>query len=157
LGWSIFVRPFETRRPPYSIDFPGRELADRVTRDWHAREQRPLGYVIGDRWTIAAVAANSADLPVPYFDARLTESPWLTEQDVRLAGAMVVVRLKNTNADNWLTADIRSRFPVLDGHVVELREATGAPLQPDRFWIAILPPAAEQTHFQAGIGSHHPG
>jgi hypothetical protein len=98
----------------------GRFFADSFER----RTGRPLAVVTGDPRTAALVALAAPSRPSVYFDADPARSPWVTPDDIRQKGAVVV----------WLTADttptpppeIRERFPDL---VPELPRAFDRPVQ----------------------------
>jgi hypothetical protein len=85
----------------------GRFFADSFER----RTGRPLAVVTGDPHTAELVALAAPSRPSVYFDADPARSPWVTPDDIRRKGAIVV----------WLTADttptpppeIKARFPDL--------------------------------------------
>jgi hypothetical protein len=85
----------------------GRFFADNFER----RTGRPLAVVTGDRRIAELVALAAPSRPSVYFDADPARSPWVTPDDIRQKGAVVV----------WLTSDttptpppdIKSRFPDL--------------------------------------------
>jgi len=139
--WTIFVQPYRDGRPPYSITFPARPLAEQVTEHWRQQFGVPMPYVGGDRYIISGVAAYSADRPVPFFDWDDRSNPWLDERRLHESGA-VFVHWLNGNGDSDLIAGLRRRFPELSGEeVITLPHQSRAPLQPESFWVAYLPPA----------------
>jgi hypothetical protein len=85
----------------------GRFFADSFER----RTGRPLAVVTGDLGTATLIALAAPSRPSVYFDADPARSPWMTPDDIRNKGAVVV----------WLTADttptppaeIKARFPDL--------------------------------------------
>jgi hypothetical protein len=85
----------------------GRFFADSFER----RTGRPLAVVTGDVGTSTLIALAAPSRPSVYFDADPARSPWVTPDDIRKKGAVVV----------WLTADttptpppeIKARFPDL--------------------------------------------
>jgi hypothetical protein len=85
----------------------GRFFADSFER----RTGRPLAVVTGDVGTATLIALAAPSRPSVYFDADPARSPWVTPDDIRNKGAVVV----------WLTADttptpppeIKARFPDL--------------------------------------------
>jgi len=85
----------------------GRFFADSFER----RTGHPLAIVSGDTHTAALIALAAPSRPSVYFDAEPARSPWVTADDIRKKGAIVV----------WLTADttptpppeIRAYFPDL--------------------------------------------
>jgi Dolichyl-phosphate-mannose-protein mannosyltransferase len=85
----------------------GRFFADSFER----RTGKPLAVVTGDLGTATLIALAAPSRPSVYFDADPARSPWVTPDDIRNKGAVVV----------WLTADttptpppeIKARFPDL--------------------------------------------
>ncbi len=69
----------------------GRFFADSFER----RTGQPLAVVTGDPRTAALVALAAPSRPSVFFDADPARSPWVTADDIRKKGAIVV----------WLTAD----------------------------------------------------
>jgi hypothetical protein len=98
----------------------GRFFADSFER----RTGRPLAVVTGDARTAALIALAAPSRPSVYFADDPARSPWVTPDDIRRNGAVVV----------WLTADttptpppdIQARFPDL---VPELPRAFDRPVQ----------------------------
>jgi len=98
----------------------GRFFADSFER----RTGRPLAVVTGDPHTAALVALAAPSRPSVYYDADPARSPWVTPDDIRQKGAVVV----------WLTADttptpppqIKARFPDL---IPEVPRAFDRPVQ----------------------------
>jgi len=98
----------------------GRFFADSFER----RTGRPLEVVTGDPRTAALVALAAPSRPSVFFDADPARSPWVTADDIRDKGAVVV----------WLAADttpgpppdIKAYFPDL---VAELPRAFDRPVQ----------------------------
>jgi hypothetical protein len=98
----------------------GRFFADSFER----RTGRPLAVVTGDARTAALIALAAPSRPSVYFADDPARSPWVTPDDIRQKGAVVV----------WLTADttptpppdIQARFPDL---VPELPRAFDRPVQ----------------------------
>ena len=81
-----------------ATDFPGRQLADIVTRQWHEKFGTPLLYVGGADFGSSGigefpannVAVYSSDRPhvIVHGDPRL--SPWIDVTDVKRHGAVFV-------------------------------------------------------------------
>jgi hypothetical protein len=98
----------------------GRFFADSFER----RTGQPLAVVTGDPRTAALIALAAPSRPSVFFDADPARSPWVTADDIRKKGAIVV----------WLTADttptppadIRAYFPDL---IPEVPRAFDRPVQ----------------------------
>ena len=85
----------------------GRFFADSFER----RTGRPLAIVAGDVRTAALIALAAPSRPSVYFDANPESSPWLTPDDIRRKGAVVVWPTANTSPDP--PPAIKARFPDL--------------------------------------------
>jgi len=130
--------PFVRDRPK-ATQFPGRQLADIVTREWHARYGTPLTYVGGGEFAANNVAVYSPDRPHVVVHAELRLSPWVDKDALRRHGAVLVweeglfaadpVELKATFGD-----DIEVQ-PVL-----VLPRQTWHPVQPVHIVYALVPP-----------------
>jgi hypothetical protein len=103
LPWTIGT-DLKVEQPANAM---GRFFADSFQR----RTGRPLAIVTGDVRTAALIALAAPSRPSIYFDADPARSPWVTPDDIRKNGAVVV----------WPTADttptpppqIKARFPDL--------------------------------------------
>jgi hypothetical protein len=103
LPWTLGT-DLKVEQPAGAI---GRFLADSFER----RTGHPLAVVTGDPRTAALVALAAPSRPSLFFDADPQRSPWVTADDIRRKGAIVV----------WLTADttptppadIKAYFPDL--------------------------------------------
>ena len=82
-------RPYLRRGTTYNV-WPGRAVADSLTRQWHARYGTPIPYVIGDRTVTCNITFYSPDRPSAFFDHRVELSPWIDLADVRRAGAVIL-------------------------------------------------------------------
>jgi hypothetical protein len=92
-----------------NVNKPAGTIARFFSDSFQRRIGTPLRVVAGDRRTAALIALGSSSRPSLYLDANPERSPWVTPQDVRAKGAIVV----------WPTTDtagtpppaIRQRFP----------------------------------------------
>jgi hypothetical protein len=87
LPWTVGA-DLEVAQPASAI---GRFFAENFQR----RTGRPLAIVGGEAPTAALVALGAPSRPSVFFDADPARSPWVTADDIRKKGAVVV----------WLTAD----------------------------------------------------
>jgi hypothetical protein len=85
----LHKRPYLKRGVAYNV-WPGRAVADRLTRLWRERYGTRLPYVVGDRCASCNVTFYSPDRPTAFFDHRSDLSPWIDPADVRRRGAAVV-------------------------------------------------------------------
>ena len=103
MPWTVGT-DLKVARPAAAM---GRFFADSFER----RTGLPLAVVTGDPRTAALVALGAPSRPSVFFDADPAHSPWVTADDIRKKGAVVV----------WLTADttptpppdIKAYFPDL--------------------------------------------
>jgi hypothetical protein len=106
----MFVLPWTTGID-LRVDQPASAMGHFFADSFERRTGRPLAVVTGDPRTAALVALAAPSRPSVYFDADPERSPWVTPDDIRQKGAVVV----------WLTADttptpppeIQARFPDL--------------------------------------------
>ena len=93
------------------VEQPATAMGRFFAESFERRTGRPLAVVSGDPRTAALIALAAPSRPSVYFDADPERSPWVTPDDIRRKGAMVV----------WLTADttptpppeIKTYFPDL--------------------------------------------
>jgi hypothetical protein len=89
----------------------GRFFADSFER----RTGQPLAVVTGDARTAALVALAAPSRPSVFFDADPTRSPWVTADDIRNKGAVVVWLAADTSPTP--PPDIKAYFPDLVAEV----------------------------------------
>jgi Dolichyl-phosphate-mannose-protein mannosyltransferase len=122
----------------------GRFFAESFER----RTGRPLAVVSGDERTAALVALAAPSRPSVYFDDEPARSPWVTPQDVRSKGAVVVWPAAATTTEP--PPAIKARFPDL---VAEVPQTFARPvrgrLPPLRIGWAVIRPSSEP----ASLGS----
>ena len=93
------------------VEEPAKAMGHFFADSFERRTGRPLAVVTGDPRTAALIALAAPSRPSVYFDSDPARSPWVTPDDIRQKGAVVV----------WLTADttptppagIKARFPDL--------------------------------------------
>jgi 4-amino-4-deoxy-L-arabinose transferase-like glycosyltransferase len=97
--------------PGAGVDRPaaamGRYFAENFTR----RTGAPLAIVAGEPGTAALVALGAPARPSLYLDAAPARTPWVTNDDIRRKGAVVVWPSPDTRAQ--VPAAIATRFPAL--------------------------------------------
>jgi hypothetical protein len=94
----------------------GRFFADSFQR----RTGHPLAVVSGDPRLAAVVALAAPSRPAVYFATEPERSPWVTEQDVRAKGAVVMWPAAETSAEP--PPAIKARFPDLIAEVPQTFE-----------------------------------
>jgi hypothetical protein len=103
LPWT-FGTDLKVEQPAAAM---GRFFADSFER----RTGRPLAIVTGDVRTAALIALAAPSRPSLYFDADPQGSPWVTPDDIRQKGAVVVWPAASTTPDP--PAELKARFPDL--------------------------------------------
>jgi 4-amino-4-deoxy-L-arabinose transferase-like glycosyltransferase len=81
--------PFVRDRPK-ATQFPGKILADVLTRAWHEHYGTPLLYVGGTEFAANNVAVYSPDQPHVVVHGDLKLSPWIDKAKLRRHGAVLV-------------------------------------------------------------------
>jgi 4-amino-4-deoxy-L-arabinose transferase-like glycosyltransferase len=101
IGTTIAEPYFRTR--PKASDFPGRVIAEHVTRDWHAKTGTPLRYVAGTEFAANNVAVYSPDRPHVVVHGRPRISPWIDMADLKKRGVVVIWEdgLELAQPDEW--------------------------------------------------------
>ena len=84
----LHKRPY-VKKSGYNV-WPGRVVADRLTRDWRGKYGTPIPYVIGDRKLSCNFVFYSSDRPIAFFDHDVELSPWIDPADVVRRGAVIL-------------------------------------------------------------------
>jgi 4-amino-4-deoxy-L-arabinose transferase-like glycosyltransferase len=126
------------RDRPKATQFPGRAMADIITREWRAAFGSPLLYVGGTEFAANNVAVYSTDRPhvVVHGDPKL--SPWIDLTALRRHGAVLVWEegLPGVDTERWLAT-----FVTLEVQpVLVLARQTRQPVRPARIGFAFVPP-----------------
>lgn len=122
-----------------SANFPGREIAQLVTKLWHDRYHTPLSYVAGSRWIGGNIAFYSPDHPSVFIEWDKSRSPWINMQELEQNGAIFVWDI---TGHEKLSSAVQMLFPQLINRS-ELSfdwKRNYANLPPIKIGIAILPP-----------------
>ncbi|MDR3478827.1 MAG: glycosyltransferase family 39 protein [Gammaproteobacteria bacterium] len=124
---------------PSSANFPGKFIAQSLTREWHRTYHSPLPYVAGSRWFAGNIAFYSPDRPTVYIDWNKKMSPWIDETEFNHKGAIFV--WDNSEKKKYLSPEVLARFkhlgPLRIMHFSWLRNRSLAPIE---MTVAFLPP-----------------
>jgi dolichyl-phosphate-mannose-protein mannosyltransferase len=125
------------RDRPKATQFPGRMLAESVTRAWRDKTGIPLAYVAGTEFAANNVAVYSPDRPHVVVHGDLTLSPWVDPADLRRRGAVLVWEGEGGAVpERW-----RAAFPGAEVQPpLVLPRQTRWPVRPARIELAIVPP-----------------
>lgn len=92
-----------------SVNQPTRAMGQFFDESFQRRIGAPLSIVAGDPRTAALVALAAPHRPSLYFDAMPERSPWVTMNDVRTKGAILV--WPTTDTSGTPPAALKERFP----------------------------------------------
>ena len=126
-----------------ATQFPGEDMALRITREWREAFGEPLAYVCGSEFVANTVAVYSPDRPRVIVHCDPSLSPWIDIADVHRRGAVLAWDqrlIAPTDVERWRAAlgEFQTR-PVLS---LPRRTLLANPrsLQPVRVFNAFLPP-----------------
>jgi hypothetical protein len=71
-------------------NFPGQKLALEAESTWRAYTGQPLRLVVSDIWLAGTLAAHAHQPLAVLADGELARAPWVSPDDVRACGALVV-------------------------------------------------------------------
>jgi len=71
-----------------SAIFPGQEIAEKLTNEWHTRYHTKLAYIAGPRWLGGNIMLYSTDHPSVFMDWDLQRSSWIDIHDLERHGAI---------------------------------------------------------------------
>lgn len=143
LGYAVIegLEP-ALRDRPKATQFPGRLLAETITRNWRRKFGSALPYVGGGEFATNNIAVYSPDRPRVIVHADPALSPWVDREDLRRRGAVLV--WENGQIDAAALAQLRSEYPGLDVQPpLALPRQTYVArdnLRPVRVHFAIVPP-----------------
>jgi len=86
---NYLVLPYSDHRYR-AVFFPGDKLGEMLTQRFHAATGQPLRYVIGTMWDGGNLAHYSPDQPQVLIDGLPQRAPWISLDDLRKRGAVVV-------------------------------------------------------------------
>jgi 4-amino-4-deoxy-L-arabinose transferase-like glycosyltransferase len=140
-GYEVF-EPIVSHRQK-ATDFPGRALAETVTKRWHEATGTPLRYVGGaplpggaGEFAANNVAVYSPDHPHVLVHGDPSLSPWVDMADFDRAGGVLIWQ-----SDEAMPAQLRSRFPRAEPQPpLSLPPQTLVPRDPVTVRYAIVPP-----------------
>lgn len=136
----IFLLPWAAATD-LKISQPARAMGRFFAESFERRTGQPLSIVTGDPRTAALIAVAAPSRPSVLFDAAPERSPWVTADDIRIKGAVVVWLAADTSPTP--PPDIKAYFPDL---VPEVPRAFDRPVQgrmpPLRIGWAVIRPGS---------------
>jgi 4-amino-4-deoxy-L-arabinose transferase-like glycosyltransferase len=94
-----------------NVNQPARAMAQFFDESFQRRVGAPLPIVAGEPRTAALIALAAPSRPSLYFDATPERSPWVTMNDIKTKGAILV--WPTTDTAGTPPAELRQRFPDL--------------------------------------------
>jgi hypothetical protein len=132
--------PFVRDRPK-ADQYPGRLLAEILTRDWHDRYGTTLTYVGGSEFLANNVAVYSPDRPHVVAHGEIRLSPWIDPAELRRRGAVLVWQ------NGQLGSDINTLHANFGAFQIEpdliLPRQTWHPVSPEGISYAFVPPRSD--------------
>lgn len=102
---TVLKMPYRGRRCRYEV-YPGRAVADAVTKEWRARSGEPLRYVFASRKQGCYLAYYVPEKPGAFYFADAQICPWIDPADALARGGMVVWEITNPTEEEspgeWL-------------------------------------------------------
>jgi len=93
-----------------SANFPGQEIARRLTQQWHDTYHTTLDYVGGSRWISGNIGFYSSDHPAVFIEWNKRRAPWIDSKDILNKGAIFVWDITNGET---IPDTIQRHFPTL--------------------------------------------
>jgi 4-amino-4-deoxy-L-arabinose transferase-like glycosyltransferase len=126
-----------------NVNKPARQIAQFFSESFQRRTGAPLQIVAGDPRTAALISFGSPSRPSLFLDATPERTPWVTFDDVRRKGAVVVWPSPDTSGTP--PADIKQRFGDLSPDTPRVFERPVAGRLPVlRYGWALIRPQAEE-------------
>jgi len=142
---KVELRPYIDKIPSRQ-QYPGKQLAAEVNRQWNEQFDSPFPIAAGEAWAAGNVCCFSPHRPVLYssgamgylvFDAKAT--PWTNDDDLNARGGVVLWDAAQLGDD--VPAMLRQRLPRAIGQpAVVLPYHTNAKMPPTRTGVAFVPP-----------------
>jgi hypothetical protein len=149
VAWPVIYAAVEVGEPfvrdrPKATQFPGRLLAETVTRQWRQMTGTPLTYVGGaplrgglGEFAVNTVAAYSPDHPHVVVHGEVSLSPWIDPADLDRRGAVLLWEA----ASPEFPPQLRLAFPRAQVQPpLVLARVTPYPRPPLTVYYAIVPP-----------------
>ena len=134
------------RDRPKASQFPGKLLAETITRAWRERTGMPLEYVGGaevgtgpGEFAANNVAVYSRDRPHVVVHGELRLSPWIDPADLARRGVVLV--WEQAPGEVTLPANLAANFPRAEVQpLLALPRQTPRPVRPATIGYALVPP-----------------
>ncbi len=147
LGFGRYAKAVFIPRESSDAWLPNQQIAGEISSIWNSRYSRPLKYLAGSHYLVAAVVPYMSPRPIPYFSNDREDSAWVDSSQFKKYGGIFIWDLeKNYVWDQYskkyaeIPEDIRKQFPRLEwvGNYTfyrQLKHSVKVPVA-----VAILPP-----------------
>ena len=122
---------------PSSANFPGREIANKITQQWHDTYHTKLEYVAGSRWIGGNIEFYSPDQPAVFVEWDTRKAPWINLHDLQKKGAVFVWEMSN---DESMPDSVKSLFAPLPAKELIFYWHRNKNIAPIKIGVAVLPP-----------------
>lgn len=141
---SVYVTSLVDSPDPSSANFPGQDIAQQITREWHDKYHTKLSYVAGSRWIGGNVGFYSTDHPSVFVEWNKRRAPWINVADLEEKGGVFLWCITD---EETLPSEIANKFPQLTSPKILtislLRNKRN--LSPIKIGMAYLPPHAKKV------------
>ena len=103
-------------KPYYKNDYwradeyaPAKLTLKKAENLWSEHYSYPLPFIGGDHYHVISIAANSAHSVTPFSNLSSHESPWMTDQDFRNKGGIIVNEINRQT--KWIKDKINKNYP----------------------------------------------
>ena len=129
---------------PSSANFPGREIAQTINKNWREKYHTNLSYVAGSRWVGGNISFYSNDRPAVFIEWNRKRAPWINLKDMEQKGAVFVWGITDNET---LPKEIQEKYPTLtQPEVIEFSyRRNHYNLAPIKIGIAYLPPKGSSS------------
>jgi 4-amino-4-deoxy-L-arabinose transferase-like glycosyltransferase len=135
LYWAYVEYGSEFRHKAQRTNWPQAEISATLTQAWTRETHAPLRIVAGDILNAGAVGLRAHDPPELLINGEYTSAPWVTPEEMRRYGVLVVWR-PDGEADSDVLALAQGRTP----EVAHFRYPDAPHLEPLELNYVIIPP-----------------
>ncbi len=139
------------RHGNHSDNYPAKNIALTITKQWHERYHKPLKYVAGSRYIAGYIAFYSPDHPSVLMEWNPTLSPWINMKMLNKYGAVFVQdgyygttfdgQTPDTNGGKRFPSNVLAQYPRLtDQHLQHFPWYRTKRREPVQVLIGFLPP-----------------
>jgi 4-amino-4-deoxy-L-arabinose transferase-like glycosyltransferase len=122
-----------------SANFPGRDIANIITKEWRDTYHTKLDYVAGSRWVGGNIGFYSSDHPTVFIEWDKRRAPWIDVKEMQKKGGVFVWEITRHET---MPENIRQWYPqLLETKVMEFNwRRNKNNLPPVKIGVAMLPP-----------------